>query len=288
MRASSFGATFANIDASNRGEDLIRYLDWVARLSSVRAAKQGSVELLDLRAGDRLLDVGCGTGDDIRSLNERVAPGGRIVGVDSSRLVVEEATRRARDRTSVEFIVADTADLPFGDGEFHAVRADRTLQHVSDPDRAIAEIGRVMSPRGRLVVSEMLNELHVDGAIDESEPAVAVRDRFWSRSERGGWLGPLLPLLLHRNGFSNIRLVRSDETVSDFSSIDGLFRLSELADEAVRERALTHAAASKWLLDLASRASEGRVVVKLHFLHVVSDRRDDGGSDLSSAPGHAD
>jgi ubiquinone/menaquinone biosynthesis C-methylase UbiE len=89
-----------------------------------------------------VLDVGAGAGDDLRALAELVSPGGRVVGVDLNP-------------TSAEVQRADACALPFADGTFDACRCDRTLQHVADPQKALAEMVRVTKPGGTVVVSEV-------------------------------------------------------------------------------------------------------------------------------------
>src|SRR5690348_123015 len=72
--------------------------------------------LLDVHAGDDILDVGCGTGDDTRALAHLVGRSGRITGVDSSATMIAEARRRAAGLDlPVEYRVANAQHLPFAD-----------------------------------------------------------------------------------------------------------------------------------------------------------------------------
>jgi SAM-dependent methyltransferase len=87
----------------------------------------------------RVLDAGAGRGDYAAVI---AAP--EVVCVDQSEAAVEEARARGLDA-----LVADLADLPFIDGEFDAVICNHVLYHLSDRDRGIAEIARVLRPGGR-------------------------------------------------------------------------------------------------------------------------------------------
>jgi len=98
-----------------------------------------------LRPDDLLLDVGCGPGSITVDLASRV---GRVVGVDLSEEVLEEARARAEGVSNVSFAAADVYDLPFEDGTFDVVHAHQTLQHVADPVRALKEMRRVCRPGG--------------------------------------------------------------------------------------------------------------------------------------------
>jgi SAM-dependent methyltransferase len=89
----------------------------------------------------RVLDAGSGRGD-----YAAVLPVPEVVCVDQSEAAVEAA--RARGLVAE---VADLADLPFDDGSFDAVMCNHVLYHLSDRDRAIAELARVLRPGGRFV-----------------------------------------------------------------------------------------------------------------------------------------
>jgi SAM-dependent methyltransferase len=102
-----------------------------------------------LRAGVRVLDVGCGPGTITADLAERAAPG-RVTGLDSSPEALAEAGRTlaGRDLSNVELVVADVHALAFPDDSFDVVHAHQVLQHVADPVRALGEMRRVCRPGG--------------------------------------------------------------------------------------------------------------------------------------------
>jgi SAM-dependent methyltransferase len=125
-----------------------------ADVDVARAGKHRRGGLLAF-AGARVLDLGCGTGEDVREMGRLVGPRGAAVGVDSSAALLE----RARGRTlsgdgPVRFVQADAATLPFAEAAFDGVRVERVLQHVADPDGVIREAARILRPGGRLVVVE--------------------------------------------------------------------------------------------------------------------------------------
>jgi SAM-dependent methyltransferase len=131
--------TYSDVDAS---PDPANAAAWQERMSAwpvVRAYKERTYDLL---AGTgRVVDVGCGPGTDV------VALGDECVGVDSSATMVEAAARRG-----VAVCRADAHALPFGSGSLRGARADRVLQHLVDPSRALREMARVVTRGGTLVV----------------------------------------------------------------------------------------------------------------------------------------
>jgi SAM-dependent methyltransferase len=109
-----------------------------------------------LRAGLDVLDVGCGPGTITVDLAGRVAPGGRVVGLDVSSAPLDEARDLAvRSRVEVEFTVGDVYGLEAGDGSFDVVHAHQVLQHLTDPVAALREMARVCRPGGLVAVRDV-------------------------------------------------------------------------------------------------------------------------------------
>jgi ubiquinone/menaquinone biosynthesis C-methylase UbiE len=82
------------VDQTTDPSVFVSYLDTVTTLETVRRIKQRTYDLLQVREGYHLLDVGCGLGDDVRALAEQVGPAGRVAGVDSSETMIAEARKR--------------------------------------------------------------------------------------------------------------------------------------------------------------------------------------------------
>lgn len=144
---------FADVDASGRSDALVDYLALVAR--HVGEFRRQGYELMRLRPGDAVLDVGCGAGEVCVELAAIVGATGRVAGVDLSQAMVEAARRTvAASGLSVELGAASVYELPFPDGAFAAVRAERVFQHLDDPEGALREMLRVTKPGGRVLVSD--------------------------------------------------------------------------------------------------------------------------------------
>ncbi len=100
----------------------------------------------------RVLDVGSGTGEVLARLAKRFTAA-RFVGVDLEEAHLERArSRLARFGERIHLQRGDALALPFGDGEFDQVISRHLLQAVPDAERALAEMSRVLRPRGRLHV----------------------------------------------------------------------------------------------------------------------------------------
>jgi SAM-dependent methyltransferase len=114
-----------------------------------------SEALLDaagLRSGERVLDIGCGTGSITIEAARRVGPDGAAVGVDVSPPMLDLARRRstASRIDQVDFRRADAQTHSFEDARFDAVISRNGLMFFDDPDAAFANLARALRPGGRL------------------------------------------------------------------------------------------------------------------------------------------
>jgi ArsR family transcriptional regulator len=102
-------------------------------------------------------DLGCGTGQVAAALAPFVA---RVIAVDRSGDMLQAARRRLRDASNVEVRRGELEALPVADAELDAATLLLVLHHLPDPAAALAETARVLRPRGRLLIADMLPHDH--------------------------------------------------------------------------------------------------------------------------------
>jgi len=109
-------------------------------------------EMMDLQPGMRILDVGCGSGELLHEMVVRVPYGEEFVGVDPDPTAVAAARSIADPR--MKFLVAGPESLPFDDASFDLVVAAGGVLRWPDPAAGLAELARVVSDTGRVVLAE--------------------------------------------------------------------------------------------------------------------------------------
>ncbi|WP_278313684.1 class I SAM-dependent methyltransferase [Lolliginicoccus levis] len=128
------------------------------------AGRAAAIPLLHLEAGARVLDVGCGTGLNFSWLQRRIGPSGRIVGVDASTHMVEQARRKARSRgwSNVQVLAGDATTVPAArlrepiDGAgYDAAIATYALSLMDDWPAALATMAAACRPGARLAIVDM-------------------------------------------------------------------------------------------------------------------------------------
>ena len=118
-------------------------------------ARSQALDLARLQPGDRVLDVGCGTGALAMEAARRVGPSGEVVGIDPApRQIARARAQAARRNVAVDFRPGVIERLEFGDASFDAALSMWMLHHLPDDLKTLglAEIARVLKPDGRLVI----------------------------------------------------------------------------------------------------------------------------------------
>lgn len=142
--------------------------------------------ILTPRAGERILEIGVGTGYYSLELAESIAPDGTLELFDLQREMLDHTLRRASESglANLAATQGDARELPYEDGSIDAVVLTAVLGEIPEPERALAEIARVLAPGGRLVVGELFGDPHYTAPRALRRGAEAVGLRFERRSGR--------------------------------------------------------------------------------------------------------
>ena len=127
-----------------------------------RATFQALIRAAGVQAGQRVLDVGCGTGYFARLLADAVGPDGLVVGVDPSAAMIAYARRKAAGRSNCEFQVGAAEALQFPADHFDVAVTSLVMHHLPDDlrVRALQDIRRVLRPGGSVLVAEAQHPRH--------------------------------------------------------------------------------------------------------------------------------
>ncbi len=265
---------YVAIDAQPDPSLFARLLELRGAQPHQRRLRRAFLAFAGVPAGARVLDVGCGTGVVTRELAHRAGARGRVVGVDPSRAFVSEARARSR-AAGLEAVCRFRAGrgdaLPFRDRAFDVVVAVTVLLHVTDSDRVLAEMCRVVRPGGRVAV---LDQDFGTLVLDLPDRALTRRilDGHADRYYADPWSGRSLARRLRAAGLAAVRgrvfpvvEPRYDDYVRSM--------LERRVALAARWRLVTRAAGRRWLASVEAAAERGDFYMSLNYYAAVGTRR---------------
>ena len=120
-------------------------------------------EILTPTAGERLLEVGPGTGYYTLPVAGWVSPGGRLDVLDVQQEMLDHTLRRAQEHgiDNITATLSDARELPYSDDSFDGAYLVTVLGEIPDQDAALRELARVVKPGGRIVVGELFGDPHM-------------------------------------------------------------------------------------------------------------------------------
>ena len=218
-----------------------------------------------VRAGDRVLEVGCGTGVVVRDLAALVGRRGTVTAVDTSATLLARARSLSGGAAGgrIAFRRADGQRLPFGDRRFDVVLAITVILHVEDPLRVVKEMARVARPGGRIGLQDQDFGL-IGAAHPDRELTARILDGVAARIYPEPHSGRRLGALLRAAGLIDVKMladVYQDTTLTQFSRNF----LGRRAENAVRFGIVDAPAAERWLDGFNALHAEGNFVLTMQY-----------------------
>jgi SAM-dependent methyltransferase len=243
--AEQFGS-----DAQARRVEALYLTPDIVRQREITAAR------LAVRAGERVLDVGCGPGLLVERIAAGVGEHGEARGVDVSATMVALARARCAGMGWARFDAADATALPFDDSHFDAVVCTQVLEYVPDIGRALDELGRVLRPGGRVLLVDTDWESCVWASGDDARMRrmLAAWNLHCAHPHLPRVLGPMLA----RHGFridsiESITIVNAMFDADNYSG--GMMPI--IAEFAVRRGGVEEFDARAWLDELHDLRNRG-------------------------------
>lgn len=259
---------FRNVDTKKDKEAYYHCLHLLDSLPYYQQTKKKSYELLDLHDGVTLLEAGCGLGHDVFRMALLVLPDGHITGLDSSKAMIAAAQANPLAAVlPVGFVQGDIRELPFCDQSFSRCRVDRTLQHVFEPEAAIAELIRVLKPGGLLLAYD--NDWETFSIRSRCNETNRTLESLWIHSFASPAIGRHLHKSFAAAGIDHPDVYPGTSIIDDFSTADNIYNLTQTMEKAVSKGIITPEAAISWMNDLLDLQAQGAFFVKLDAFTVL-------------------
>jgi ubiquinone/menaquinone biosynthesis C-methylase UbiE len=261
------------IDAQADPDKLLQSLELRGRTATHARLRRRFLRFVGVKPGERVLEVGCGSGVVLRDVAALVGPAGRVVGIDPSRRAVDVARGLCRGpaHRRITIKVGDGLRLPFAPGRFDLVLGVTVVLHVADPLGLVHEMARVVRPGGRVGLQDQ-----DFGAVAVAHPDRELTDRIMrgvaARIYEEPYSGRRLPGLLRAAGLEDVRLltdVYQDTALSPYSKAF----LERRGENAVRFGIAGAATIQGWLDGFTRLVAEGAFVLTINFYGAVGTRR---------------
>ena len=229
--------------------DFLEFLDNQPNIKSFRAE---AAKRMNLAAGLKVLDLGCGIGGATLPIADVTGPTGLVAGVDISSALVEVAKRRAGNRPGLEFRVGEAGAIPYPNAFFDIARTERVFLYVPDRIAAVREMKRVVKPGGHVC----LIDTDIDSsAIYSKKPALTRKlTSVVAASVPNPNSGRELPALARQAGLKDIRT----ETFAIASPYEFLRRVMTGAlAKAAEDGIVPRSEVDEWLAEQASLDASG-------------------------------
>lgn len=221
--------------------------------------------------GNRVLDDDCGPGTDTIPLAKLVGPRGRVVGVDKDAAMIEEANGRAREAgvaARVEHRQADSTSLPFENGSFDAVRAERLFQHLLNPAPTFREMLRVTRPGGYVVVVDT-DYATISVAVDEHELERRFARVNVEHTVNNGYAAREMPLYFQNQNLDEIEIEVMPFFFTDHALSRELGRFADTEPLALETGTFNQAELEQWRASCERAAQQGGFLVQINLVIVA-------------------
>ncbi len=135
-------------------EELAAETERVYLMPEIVRQRAKTIEALNLRAGEQVLDIGCGMGLLTRELALAVGPTGSVLGIDNSQPMLALAERRCADLPYIELKNESADAIPQADSSFDAIACTQLLLYLPNVAQTIQEMHRLLKPGGRIAIVE--------------------------------------------------------------------------------------------------------------------------------------
>jgi len=246
---------FSRVDSSHNPSVFLSCLQILSSLPYFQDYKKKSFQLLDLNADSKILEIGCGLGQDAITLSRLTGKKSMVVACDSSMMMIEAARKGTAERECIHLCLADACSLPFSDGVFDGARADRVFQHLSNSRAAFAEMVRTVRDGGKAVIYEPDWGTFIISPGDKE--ICRIMTQLFGDTFPSGWIGRKLPSFFREEGLEDIQIQPETFFTEDLNLAISIFDLVNNAHRAQNMGYVSPGQAEGWLEALREAHKKG-------------------------------
>jgi arsenite methyltransferase len=240
-------------------ESLAGQLHLLFATPSLKKLRKEYFDFFAVKPGERVLDIGCGSGANAIALAERLAGEVHVTGIDSSEPMLAIGSQDLKNHAcnkQIDLQYGDANHLPFSENTFDSAMMIQVLEYAKDGVAMLAEARRVLKPGGRLFVADTDWDTVVWNSNQKERTRRIVHA--WADHEADGWQGRKILELLKRAGYQLIqgRIYTIEET--SFHETEYPYLMTQIVvDYLLRSEKMAPAEINDWVDDLKAKDQAG-------------------------------
>lgn len=232
--------------------------DYLAKAADIfLPLKQLSYERMNASSGNKILDVGCGSGVDVMALAKHVGETGKVIGFDHDAKMLDEASQKVKNiglNELVSVIQGSATQLPFQADYFDSCRSERLFMHLIEPEQVLSEMIRVTKPGGRIVILDTdWCSLSIDTLLPNIERALS--DYRLAHVINNGYSGRSLYRQFREQQLSDIQVEVFPIFFTDIDLFYFICMQQAIEDQALADHAVTRKELNYWRTEMEQAAS---------------------------------
>jgi ubiquinone/menaquinone biosynthesis C-methylase UbiE len=263
---------FATVDSNKNQIIYINCLNYIDSLPYFNEVKVKTYELLQLEDAHSVLEIGCGTGNDIYRMASLLPNKSKITGIDKSAFMIETAQNNQMYKCTenIEFKIADARVLPFKSSSFDRCRVDRTLQHIENPQQVINEAYRILKSNGIFVAYD--NDWSSFSLSLTNNRLSRIVENYWCDAFVNGRIASHLKAYFSTSGFKNITIYPSTLVLDNFEIADKIYDIKKTINNALLEGLLSIKEAEDILTECKEQSSNNSFICALTSYTIIGTK----------------
>lgn len=234
----------------------------------VQSIKNRAITAMNLKIGDKVLEAGCGQGNDIKKIADIVGAQGLVAAIDSSKGVINEAQKRF-NQDNIHYEVMSAKHLKFEDNFFSACHADRLLVSQEDYEGLFNELLRVVKPGGTICLTDVdalsiiiypFND-HINKILKQIHASFV-----------NPYMGRILPELFVKHNLQNIKVLPELLMIDNFNTISQLFHFPSIINTLINQQEITIPEANSCINTMDHASQNGSFLYSVTFFTVVGQK----------------
>jgi len=225
---------FCTLDSSPDADFLIHSMDVMHSLPCIQFIKEQAIDMMDLKEGDDVLEIGCGHGQDAEMLANRVGATGIVMAIDLSQQMIQEAKKRSQS-ANVIYEATDIFNVLLTK-RFSACYADRLLVSHSDYSEIFAKIISLVKSGGKICLTD------VDAISISIAPSNTVTRLVIEQIHKAfinPHMGSKLLSIFKSHDLKNIEMRTNTSRIKDFSVLSKIFQFKRILRQLVNNASIS-------------------------------------------------